>query len=65
VSAYVLYSLASSSGNGRGSRELKSLSKRMTPRQVEQAQAQLANQKTLQPANETEASSLVPLPDTQ
>jgi TPR repeat protein len=63
VSAYVLYSLASSSGDDRSSDELKRLSKRMTPRQVEQAQAQLANKKTLQPADETEASSLVPLPE--
>jgi len=61
VSAYVFYGLAASRGDDRSAHELKSLRKRMTPRQLEQAQAQLASHQT--PHAPAEAAGLVPLPD--
>ena len=71
ITAYMLYTVASSSGDDRSSHELKSLSKRMTPRQIEQAQTQLANYQLANdktqhlPADDTQAAGLMPLPESK
>src|SRR6266481_6369340 len=63
VSAYVWYSLAASSGEERSARQLKSLSKRMTPRQMQQAQARLDDQnRPGKPVDGPEAAGLVTIP---
>jgi len=63
VSAYVWYSLAASSGDERSARQLKSLSKRMTPRQMQQAQARLDDQnRPGKPVDGPEAAGLATIP---
>jgi TPR repeat protein len=63
VSAYVWYSLAASSGDERSIRRLESLSKLMTPRQLQQAQASLSAQKRPgEPIDEPEAAGLTATP---
>jgi TPR repeat protein len=61
VKAYVFYSLAASAGDDRSTHELKSLSKRMTPHQLEQARVQLANLQT--PHGPAESAGLLSLPE--
>jgi hypothetical protein len=53
-SAYVWFSLAASSGHAPSARQLKNLSKLMTPRQIQEAEAKLAAQR--RPGDHSEQS---------
>ena len=66
VSAYVWYGLAASAGDQRSARQLKALRKLMTPDQLQQALAKLAEQQKLDVARrQPEAAGFVAFPESK
>jgi TPR repeat protein len=65
VSAYVWFSLAASSGDEHSARQLKCLTKLMTPRQIERAKTKIAQQQHGDPTSEAESAGLASIPESK